>query len=119
MPDPSNLAGAVIAGLLSAGAWQFLAGLLRRKPELDRLDAETESLRLTTADRLIDRLDRRLQAVEARNQQLVDELGQRDQTIVELEERLHAMRQSVTDLQRQLTVAETQLAALRGRETPS
>jgi len=106
--------------MLGGGLLQLVTGLLRHRPELAKLDAETESLRLATADRLIVQLDAKLERAEQRERQLRAELDAREVKIAELEDRLHATARVCAELQHQLervqadlAQAERELAALR------
>ena len=115
-----ELIAALVAGLLSAGLWQFIAGLIRRKPELEKLDAETESLRLQTADRLIVQLDLNVERGQARERALEDEITRRGQRIAELEALLRqcadataAIRAQMIGLEAALTRANLELSQMR------
>ena len=106
--------------MLGGGLLQLVTGLLRHRPELAKLDAETESLRLATADRLIVQLDAKLERAEQRERTLRAELDTREVKIAELEDRLHATARVCAELQHQLervqadlAQAERELAALR------
>jgi septal ring factor EnvC (AmiA/AmiB activator) len=104
---------AICSALLSTGVWQGLSALLKRKPEERHMDAETESLRIQTADRLIVQLDLRWEKSEQRNRELVGELAQRDAKVAELEGLVRQMRAAIGHLEEQLALAERQLASLR------
>jgi len=115
-----ELLAALVAGLLSAGLWQFIAGLLRRKPELEKLDAETESLRLATADRLIVQLDLNVERGQARERELEVELRRRGARITELEGLLRDCADTTSAVKAQLAALEakfvrvnSELAAMR------
>ena len=109
-----DLIAALIAGLLSAGLWQFVSGLMRRKPELEKLDAETESLRLATADRLIIQLDQNVDRGQVRERALEEEISRRGARITELEGLLRACSDTTASIRAQVLGLEAQLSRVAG-----
>lgn len=105
----------IMVALVSGGIWPFLQAVLKRRPEVRQLDAQTTSITVQGAEATVTILMKSLQRAADREALLEERLATRERRIEELEAKLDSMQETVNTLQGELTAARQQLAQLHDR----
>jgi chromosome segregation ATPase len=103
----------VVVALISSGLWPFLSAMLKRRPEIHRLDAETTSITVQGAETTVTVLMRSLERAENREAALEVKLAAREAKIEELESRLDHLSLTLRSVTAELEDARRQLATIR------
>jgi septal ring factor EnvC (AmiA/AmiB activator) len=108
-----NLVVTIIVALLSGGITPFLVALLKRKPEVKQLDAQTTNITIQGAETTVTVLMKSLERAEAREAALEAKLADRETKLDDLERRFEEMSVKFREAQRELEDARRQLEAMR------